>query len=139
VLRHFSLLTNTQLLCLLLQEQPEQAVVLQTVLDELFSKVAQQQQQQQPGNGSSNSNAASTQYVCVSSSGINITPARVAAHPTPVRLHSSRSRDSSAVAAAAQQAAEKAAALNADAGNAQGYGMTAQVRLGRLFCHHYTS
>lgn len=123
----------------MLQEEPGQSVVLQTVLDQLFSKVTQQQQQQPGNSSSSSSNAAtSTHPVCVSSSG-KITPAQVAAHPTPARLQHSSARDSSAAAAAAQQAAEKAAALNADAGNAQGYGMTAQVGLGRLLCHYVPS
>jgi hypothetical protein len=110
------------------QEEPQQSVVLQTLLDELFSKVAQQQQQH-PDSGSSKS---SSQHVCVSSSGIKITPAQVAAHPTPVRLQRSSGSDTSAAAAAAQQAAEKAAALNADSSNAQGYGMASQVGLGCL-------
>jgi len=93
------------------------ASCLQDLLEDLFSRV----NQQQDSNGSS---SAGTDPVCISSSGISILPARVAAAPAPVQLQRSGSRDSGAAAEAAKQAAERAAALNADAGNAQGYTMS---------------
>lgn len=90
---------------------------LQELLDGLFSQVNQQH------DGSSDQ-SDSTNAVCVSSSGIGILPARVAAAAGPVQLRRSSNSDSNAAAAAAQQAAARAAALNADAGNAQGYTMS---------------
>jgi hypothetical protein len=82
---------------------------LQEVIDQLFSAVS--------------SSTASSAPVCVSSSGLPIQPARVAATPAAVALHRSGTSDAAAVAAAAQQAAQQAAALNADAGSTQAYGM----------------
>lgn len=78
-------------------------------------------------------------HVCVSSSGIKIAPAQVAAHPTLVKIQRRSVSDTSATAAAAQQAAEQAAALNADSGNAQGYGMASKVGVGRLLCRRVQS
>lgn len=101
------------------------ASCLQELLEDLFSRV----NQQQDSNGSSS--PAGTDPVCISSSGISILPARVAAAPAPVQLQRSSSSDSGAAAEAAKQAAERAAALNADADNAQGYTMS-QVGRGAL-------
>jgi hypothetical protein len=101
-------------ICLLRQQPDQQATsehCLQELVDDLFSQV-----DSSSGNGGSSSSP-----VCVSSGGLHIHPARVAASPAAVRLRRSGSRDVAAAAVAAQQAAAQAAALNADAGNAGGY------------------
>jgi hypothetical protein len=103
---------------------------LQDVLDELSS-------QARNSSYSSNSHSTSASHVCVSSKGIAIQPAHVASTSEAVRLQFSTSRDSTAAGMYAQQAASKAAALNADASNAQRYTMGQQVRvvcLNRCFC-----
>lgn len=96
--------------------QPESdAACLQDLITQLFDQV---------GGGSGGG------PVCVTSSGLEVQPARVAATPAAVQLRRSGGRDEVAAAAAAREAAEQAAALNADAGNSSGYGM-AQVRAPR--------
>lgn len=124
------------------QEAPsEGSSSLQELLDTLFSQVGQQQpeasHQEQGGDGDAAANGSSgtagaRSPACISTSGIEVLPARIAATPGAVRLRksSSSSDGGAAAAAAAQQAAERAAALNADAGNAQRYNMP-QVRLSR--------
>jgi hypothetical protein len=98
---------------------------LQDVIDTLSSQIAD----------SSSSNGNSTpEQVCISSNGIAIQPARVASTPASLRLQFTSGRNSAAAEAYAQEAASKAAALNADAGNAQGYTMVQQVRAAVIAC-----
>ncbi len=108
---------TTFLLSLQAPPAPE-ASSLQALLDDLFSQVNQQQQQQ----GTTN-NSSSSSPVCVSTGGIEVLPARVAASPGPMSLRFSATATARAAAAgAAQQAAQQAAVLNADAGRAELYG-----------------
>ena len=89
---------------------------LQSVLDDMFSQV-NQQQQQQPGSNKRSSSSP----VCVSSSGTQVLPARVAAAPSPLQLQFSGATSRAAAASAAQAAAQQAALLNADAGRVAEY------------------
>lgn len=95
--------------------QSVQSESLPALLEQLFSQVSQQQQQQHTCTGSSTSPA------CRSSTGVSILPAHVAAAPGSIQLQRSNQGDTKAAAAAAKQAAEAAAVLNADEGNARRY------------------
>jgi hypothetical protein len=86
---------------------------LDNVVNKLFSRV----NGRQPQEGNTSSSPA-----CVSTAGTEITPARVATAPGPMQLHLSGSTPIAAAASAAQEAAQKAAVLNADAWRAQQYG-----------------
>jgi hypothetical protein len=105
-----------------LQTVPQNSSSLQDIVQQQFEHVSQQPHS---NSSSSSSTAGPGAPVCISSSGINILPARTAAAPAPVQLlrSSSSSGDRSAAAAAAEEAAKRAAALNADAGNASSYSM----------------
>jgi hypothetical protein len=94
---------------------------LQDIIDELSRSATH--------SSSSNSSNTADSHVCVSSKGVAIQPAHVASTPAAVRLQFSNSRDSSAAEKYAREAASKAAALNADASNAQRYTMGQQVRV----------
>jgi hypothetical protein len=111
------------LLLLLVLQAASAERSLQDVVDELSSQAI--------NSSSSNGDSSSASPVCVSSKGIAIQPAQVASTPAAIRLQFSASRDSTAAEEYARQAASKAAALNADASNAQRYTMGQQVRVVR--------
>lgn len=98
-------------LSLALQNTPLPSDSLEHILEDLFSQV--NSQQQQPG--------ASSSPACVSTAGTEVMPARVSTAPGPMQLHFSGNTPRAAVATAAQEAAQKAAMLNADVGRAEHY------------------
>lgn len=89
----------------------QEASTLEAIIERL------QQQLAAAAGGEGNGDGVS----CVSSSGVRISAGRVASTPAAVGLSYSGSRDPAQVARQAQAAAERAAALNADAGRASSY------------------